>query len=226
MSEEEITLTHAISCELIDSSASDLAVVNAARISFDVEHPEMEAGDDKLIAYLLKGRHGSPFEHNMFKFRVEAPIFTFREHHRHRVGHSYNEMSGRYTKLEPKFYAPECARVQEGKPGHYIYVEAPEKTERLHDVLSSCYGHAWWGYEALLEEGYAKEQARMVLPVGIFTKMIWTCNARSLMHFLGLRAEKSAQAEIQTVAYAAEQALALHMPTTYAAFNANERTAP
>lgn len=186
----------------------------------------MELGDDKLVHFLLRKKHGSPFEHNFFKFRVEAPIFCFREHHRHRIGHSYNEMSGRYTKLEPKFYIPECARVQEGKPGNYFYVEKPVMTTYLHSTLGAAYEFAWNKYEELLEAGYAKEQARMVLPVGIYSRMIWSCNARSLMHFLGLRAEKSAQHEIQLVAGAAETALAKHMPVTYDAFNTYERRAP
>ncbi len=83
-----------ISCEPVDACASDLAVVNSARISFDQEHPELEEGDAQLINYLLSNRHGTPFEHGYFKFRVVAPIFVFREHHRHRAGHSYNEVSG------------------------------------------------------------------------------------------------------------------------------------
>lgn len=225
----ELDFTDAISCELISAHASDLSVINAARISFDHEHQEMEDGDDRLIHYLLKGRHGSPFEHNYFKFKVEAPIFTFREHHRHRVGHSYNEMSGRYTELEPKFYVPKCARVQEGKPGHYIYVEQPEDSAMsalMRIALMDSYAASWDVYRDLLQGGVAKEQARMVLPVGTFTKMIWSCNARSLMHFLGLRAAPTAQQEIQAVAVAAEAALREQMPITYDAFVANGRVAP
>jgi thymidylate synthase (FAD) len=224
-----IDFTDVISCEFVGHMGGDLSVVNAARISFDHEHPEMQEGDDKLIHWLLSKRHGSPFEHNFFKFKVEAPIFTFREHHRHRVGHSYNEMSARYTELEPKFYVPQCARVQHGKPGAYFYIEeeydAP-LSRFLASSLTYSYRTSWSVYQSLLERGIAKEQARMVLPVGIFTKMIWSCNARSLMHFLGLRAEKSAQKEIQTVAYAAEAALEENMPITYEAFIENGRVAP
>lgn len=225
----ELIFTHAINCDLVDSCTSDLSVVNAARISFDNEYPELKEGDDKLINFLLRNHHGTPFEHGYFKFRVEAPIFTFREHHRHRVGHSYNEMSGRYTKLEPKFHLPERARVQEGKPGHYIYVEhEPDSrlTQILHDNLIDAYETCWARYNDLLNHGIAKEQARECLPVGIYTKMIWSCNPRSLMHFLGLRAEKSAQKEIQSVAYTAEDALKTLMPITYESFNNNGRVAP
>lgn len=221
-----IDFTDIISCDLVDACASDLAVVNAARISFDAEHPEMEPSDSGLINYLLKNRHGTPFEHGYFKFRVEAPIFTFREHHRHRAGHSYNEMSGRYTELDPKFYIPENARVQEGKPGHYIYVERPDMNEDLHLKLKYAYEHAWDSYQDLLGMGIAKEQARMVLPLGIYTKMIWSCNPRSLMHFAGLRCAPTAQREIQVVANAAAGALEMHMPVTYASFILNGSVSP
>lgn len=226
MNDTDLIFTEAISCELVDALASDMDVVQAARISFNRED---DVKSTSLIDYLLKNRHGSPFEHGIFRFRVEAPIFTFREHHRHRIGHSYNEMSGRYTELEPKFYIPRTARVQEGRPGHYIYVEQDEYHEMskmMRAVLRHSYSNAWVDYQTLLEEGIAKEQARMVLPVGIFTKMIWTCNPRSLMHFLGLRNAKTAQAEIRMVAEQAEAALKEHMPVTYESFITNGRAAP
>ncbi len=224
-----LEFTDTITCELADATASDLAVVNAARISFDEQHPVMEPGDDKLIDYLLRNRHGTPFEHGFFKFIVEAPIFCFREHHRHRIGHSYNEMSGRYTKLDPTFYVPARARVQQGKPGHYIYVEREPHdpmTMEMEGTVMDAYRVAWAAYEHMLDMGIAKEQARIVLPVGIYTKMVWSCNPRSLMHFLGLRAEKSAQSEIRTVAYAAQAALQKHMPVTFDSFERNGRVAP
>lgn len=216
-----MNFTSDIQCELVDACASDLAVVNAARISFDHEHPQMKEGDDKLISFLLRNRHMSPFEHGYFKFRIEAPIFVFREHHRHRVGQSYNEMSGRYTELESKFYIPETARTQEGKPGQYTFVEQDPKSEItsiMHEVMIESYEHAWESYQFLLRTGVAKEQARMVLPVGIFSKMIWSCNPRSLMHFLGLRLAPNAQKEIRMVAQAAEKHLKDLMPVTYQAF--------
>lgn len=225
----ELDFTDVISCDLVDAYASDLAVVNAARISFDTEHTSINSADAGLINYLLTNRHGTPFEHGYFKFRVEAPIFTFREHHRHRTGHSYNEMSGRYTELEGKFYVPKTARVQEGSPGHYIYVEQEEDaylSGRLGSILRESYWRSWQSYRSLLALGIAKEQARMVLPVGIYSKMIWSCNPRSLMHFLGLRNAPTAQKEIQLVAQAAEAAFEEHMPITFDNFVANGRIAP
>lgn len=225
----DLIFTEAISCELVKSCASDLDVVNAARISVDIEHEIFDVNDEHLIPYLLKNKHGSPFEHGYFKFRAEAPIFVFREHHRHRAGHSYNEMSGRYTELEPKFYVPRCARTQEGKPGHYVYVEHSDEDElsvRMRADVTQAYIECWRRYQKMLSYGIAKEQARIVLPVGIFSKMIWSCNPRSLMHFLGLRNAPTAQAEIRVVAEQAEKALAAAMPHTYEAFIEYGRIAP
>ena len=111
---------------LDDSCADDLSVVNAARVSFNKHHQEMEEGDDKLIGFLLKNRHGTPFEQNFFRFRVKAPIFVFREWHRHRIGISINEWSARYSELKEEFYIPELENVrgQIGKPGNYTYEQA------------------------------------------------------------------------------------------------------
>lgn len=218
-----------ISCEEAGSFASDLAVVNAARISFDHEHTVIDKSDEGLINFLLRERHGTPFEHGYLKFKVEAPIFVFREHHRHRAGHSYNEMSGRYTELEERFFFPKRARIRIGKPGAYSYLERTEDHEQtsfMRGRMMYAYEAAWSSYQAMLKDDIAPEQARMVLPVGIFTKMIWSCNPRSLMHFLSLRAAPAAQQEIQTVAYAAETALAKHMPVTHLAFISNGRRAP
>lgn len=221
--------TEAISCELVKACASDLDVVNAARISVDIEHEIFDVSDAHLIPYLLKNKHGSPFEHGYFKFRVLAPIFVFREHHRHRAGHSYNEMSGRYTELEPKFYVPRCARTQEGKPGRYVYVEHDED-DPLSDLVAECaansYRQCWKAYQYMLRAGIAKEQARIVLPLGIYSKMIWSCNPRSLMHFLSLRNAPTAQSEIRVVAEQAEAALHEAMPHTHAIFVQNGRIAP
>lgn len=210
--------------------ASDLDVVNAARVSYDTEHLEFEDGDDKLIAYLIKNRHGSPFEHGYMKFRIEAPIFVFREWHRHRVGHSYNEMSGRYVELDERFYAPEPEdiRTQEGKTGSYTYaaVRDGDVADEAALIIERTCHHAFQEYKYLLELGVAKEQARCVLPVGTFSQMIWSCNPRSLMHFLGLRNHPRALKEIRDVAAAVEEIFADVMPITHQAFVDNERTAP
>ncbi len=101
--------------------ASDLAVVNGARVSFNSTSDEWTERDGGLIRFLMRDHHGSPFEHGYFRFIVKAPIFVVREHHRHRAGHSYNEWSGRYSKMEAEFYVPDFVRSQVGKPGAYTF---------------------------------------------------------------------------------------------------------
>ncbi|MBA2476648.1 MAG: FAD-dependent thymidylate synthase [Actinobacteria bacterium] len=207
--------------------ASDLAVVNAARVSFNQESEELSDRDVGLIGFLARNRHGSPFEHGYFRFLVKAPIFVVREHHRHRAGHAYNEWSGRYSKLEPEFYVPDYVRTQVGKPGAYSFEPVDEATrERTRRELEETGRRAFEAYERLLEQGVAKEVARGVLPLSTYTKYFWSCNPRSLMHFCGLRNHESAQFEIRQVAAAAESFLERLMPHTHAAFLANCRVAP
>jgi thymidylate synthase (FAD) len=207
--------------------ASDLAVVNGARVSFNDETQEMTDRDAGLIRFLMRERHGSPFEHGYFRFLVKAPIFVVREHHRHRAGHSYNEWSGRYSKLEAEFYVPEFVRTQVGKPGAYTFEAVdPSTREAARAEIEQASSEAFATYERLLEQGVAKEVARSVLPLATYTKYYWSCNPRSLMHFCGLRNHEAAQYEIRQYAAAAEEFLAELMPVTHAAFVENARRAP
>jgi thymidylate synthase (FAD) len=207
--------------------ASDLAVVNGARVSFNSESQELTERDGGLIRFLMRERHGSPFEHGYFRFLVKAPIFVVREHHRHRAGHSYNEWSGRYSKLEAEFYVPEFVRTQVGKPGAYTFEPVDEATrEATRREIEEAAARAFETYERLLEQGVAKEVARSVLPLATYTKYYWSCNPRSLMHFCGLRNHDAAQYEIRQYAAAAESFLAELMPITHEAFVANDRNAP
>ncbi len=207
--------------------ASDLAVVNGARVSFNQESDEFSERDAGLIRFLIRERHGSPFEHGYFRFLVKAPLFVVREHHRHRAGHSYNEWSGRYAKMDAEFYVPENVRTQVGKPGAYSFEPVDDETrEATRREIEENAERAFEAYERLLEQGVAKEVARTVLPLSTYTKYYWSCNPRSLMHFCGLRNHESAQFEIRQYAAAAESFLERLMPITHAAFVANERTAP
>jgi thymidylate synthase (FAD) len=207
--------------------ATDLAVVNAARVSFNVASDEMSERDEGLIRFLMRERHGTPFEHGYFRFLVKAPIFVVREHHRHRAGHSYNEWSGRYSKLEAEYYVPDYVRTQVGKPGAYSFepVEPAVRDAARTEIAAAADG-AFAAYERMLEQGVAKEVARTVLPLAMYTKYFWSCNPRSLMHFCSLRNSEHAQFEIREYARAAESFLQRLMPVTHAAFVANERTAP
>ncbi len=187
----------------------------------------MTERDEGLIRFLMRNRHGSPFEHGYFRFIVKAPIFVVREHHRHRAGHSYNEWSGRYSKMEPEFYVPDFVRTQVGKPGAYTFEPVDESTRAgTRREIEEQARSAFTAYERILEQGVAKEVARSVLPLCLYTKYLWSCNPRSLMHFCSLRNSDDAQFEIRQYAAAAESFLEQHMPVTHAAFVANNRTAP
>ena len=213
---------------LDDAMASDLSVVNAARVSFARRKDEMEEADEGLIRFLMRDRHGTPFEHNSFRFHIRAPIFIAREWMRHRVG-SFNEFSMRYAKATDEFYVPDAddVRSQVGKPGAYSFEPvSPELAEQTREELRAVYDQAYATYERLVEAGVARELARSVMPVGAYTEFFWTINARSLMNFVSLRAAETAQREIRRYADACETFLAERMPVTHAAFVAAGRVAP
>jgi thymidylate synthase (FAD) len=230
-----------VTVELVKHTAGDSDVLWAARVSTAGEQSLEELHKDPerskgLINYLMRDRHGSPFEHNSMTFFISAPIFVFREFMRHRVGWSYNEESGRYRELQPVFYVPGQDRklVQEGRPGKYVFIDgSPEQHKVVSEAMIDSYRRSYETYQEMLAEGIAREVARAVLPVGLFSSMYATCNARSLMHFLGLRTQHELakvgsfpQREIEMVGEKMEQHWAKLMPLTYAAFNANGRVAP
>ena len=208
--------------------ASDLSVVNGARVSFARRKEEMDDSDEGLIRFLMRDRHGTPFEHNAFRFHVRCPLFVAREWFRHRVG-SFNEFSMRYAKASDEFYVPEPedVRSQVGKPGAYSFetVDA-ELAEQTREELQAVYDAAYETYTRLVELGVARELARLAMPMGAYTEFFWTVNARSLMNFVSLRAAETAQREIRRYAEACERFLAEKMPVTYSAFVENNRVAP
>lgn len=213
---------------LDDFMADDLSVVNSARVSFGNRHTEMEPGDDKLINFLMRDHHGTPFEHNAFRFHVKLPIFVAREWVRHRIG-SFNEMSGRYTTLPAQWYVPllENVRTRVGKPGNYTYEPVPTEIgdnylRRLTDDCERSYRNYKWS----LNDGVALEVARNFLHVNHYTEWYWTVNARSMMNFLTLRNASTAQWEIQQYAKLVEISFEEVMPVTYASFVDNGRVAP
>ena len=213
---------------LDDAMATDLSVVNAARVSFARRKDVMDESDEGLIRFLMRDRHGTPFEHNAFRFHIRAPIFVAREWFRHRVG-SFNEFSMRYARATDDFYVPdpEDVRSQVGKPGSYSFEPLPaEVAETARDELRAVYEAAYAAYERLVELGVARELARCAIPVGAYTEFYWTVNARALMNFLSLRAAETAQREIRRYAEACETLFAERMPVTYGAFVAAGRVAP
>lgn len=234
-----IKIQSTIGVELVRHTADDQSVADAARVStlgarIGEDAPGLSIGG--LINFLMRDRHGTPFEHNSMTFRVHAPIFVFREWHRHRVGWSYNEESGRYKELEPVFYMPARDRnlIQTGKPGAYTFEPGtPQMHSMTEDTMGDAYETAWEAYRLLLEDGVAREVARMVLPVGIYSTMYATCNARSLMHFLSLRTKDEMakvpsfpQREIEMAAEQMEELWAELMPITHGYFIKHGRVAP
>ena len=226
--------------ELVRAAASDADVIFAARVSTKGESVREDNDTDRarssgLINYLMRARHGSPFEHSSLTFYVQAPIFVFRELMRHRVA-SYNEESGRYRELRPVFYVPGPERklVQEGKAGHYVLVDGtPGQHELAGEATRRACEHAYAAYLEMLQAGIAREVARGVLPVAIYSSAYVTMNARALMNFLSLRTKREdsrfpsfPQREIEMVAEQMEAEWARLMPLTHAAFEAHGRVAP
>jgi thymidylate synthase (FAD) len=196
-----IEIVRSVSAELVSFDGSDKQICKAARVSTGKDTTEFDATRNRgLIRYLMLNKHGSPFEHGSMTFRVEAPIFVWREHMRHRIGFSYNEESGRYKKLEPRFYVPEMARTQSGKPGHYQISDDQDLTKLMVTHLRFNARDAYMRYEDMLNAGIAREVARMVLPVNLMSSAYVTCNPRSLMNFLELRMSEQAQTEIRNLA--------------------------
>jgi len=238
-----ITFRSDIDVTLMDSMATDASVIAAARVSTQgadsAEFWDMDPAESKgLIKFLARNRHGTPFEHNSFVFRVTAPIFVYREWHRHRVGWSYNEESGRYKTLEPAFYLPGTDRklIEKpgSKPGNYEYVPgtAAQHDWLVQDMMEDCV-NLYTRYQDRLWRGYAKEVARMTLPVNIYSSMYATCNARSLMAFLSLRTERDdavfpskPMREIAMASEEMERIFAETMPITWAAFEEFGRVGP
>ncbi len=234
-----------ISVRLIQSMGGDHMVVAAAKVStcgVDAEQfalPEFGGDNAGLINYLMKHRHGTPFEHSAMTFFVHAPIFVWREWHRHRIGFSYNEESGRYKQLDPTFYVPDRERpmmkVDGWKPGRPKFLRCDDdvKFEKLVSNLKDDYDRSYKHYLENLEMGFDPGLARDGLNVGIYSGCWVTCNPRSLMAFLSLRVHDPESTfvsyplwEIDMAARACEQVLKEGWPLTHAAFLAQGRVSP
>lgn len=234
----EIKYKSDVDVELIHTVGSDAGIAQAAWVSnyggdIPTEKAERIPG---LINFLMRDRHGTPFEHNSLTFRVAAPLFVFYEMHRHRVGWSYNEESARYRTLDPVFYVPRPERAlrQIGSPGKYTF-EQGNYSERAiaYGAHRRIAQNAWGEYKALLENGIAREVARNVLPVSIYKTQYATCNIRSLMAFLSLRwAHELSKVptfpldEIQMVAKKMDSLAREKFPLTFESFDANGRIGP
>lgn len=234
-----------IKVKVIQAMGSDAMLAAAAWVSTSAEAGIERAADKPedvvgVINYLLKHRHGTPFEHSAITFYVHAPIFVWREWHRHRIGFSYNEESGRYKQLDPVFYIPDRERpmmkVDSWKPGRPKFTRCEDDAiyAKLCLNLQTAYMMSYEQYESNLRLGIDPGLARDCLPVGIYSGCWVTCNPRSLMAFLSLRTHEPERAtqvsyplwEIDIAARVCEKALETGWPITHAAFNANGRVAP
>jgi thymidylate synthase (FAD) len=207
----------------------ELTVVNCARVSFGKQKTVMDEDDLRLLRYLIKNKHFSPFRHVMFRFHIKAPEFVMRQWYKHIIGaewssagayapfHAWNEISGRYVPLT-EFYVPDQWRKQStnSKQGSSGFFEtdnefAPQYNEYI-DQMSKL-------YNSFIELGVAKEQARILLPLSVYTETIWTCSFQAVMNFLELRLDPHAQLEIQEFAKAIEEIVVAHMPNVVEVWN-------
>lgn len=227
--------------DLIDHMGNDTAIVKAARVSLKganevyLKNEELGRRESGLINYLIREKHGSPFEHTSMTFYVKAPIFVFREFQRHRMA-SYNEMSGRYTQLPGEFYLPGDLRPLINVGTSSKPLMAPGTEDQHYEMCSDAvevYELAWTKYHKMLNNGIANELARIVLPVGIFSQMYVTMNLRGLFNFLSLRTQEEGavhisrpQYEIEQVARRMEEQASKLFPAAFAAYNENGRVAP
>lgn len=213
---------------LVDAMGTDLSVARAARVSYDAawRAGEDQGSDHRLIHYLWKNRHTTPFEAVSFTFEIKAPIFVFRQWHRHRTW-SYNELSARYRELPEEFYVPdpELIGVQSAtsKQARDITESDGDLLDRRRieaDMARECMAHAFSRYQILIGAGWPRELARSVLPVATYSHMFATVNLLNLLKFLTLRCDGHAQYEIRVYAEAMRELIRPVVPVCVSAWEA------
>ena len=223
------------SVEYVDHMGTDLTIVNSARVSFGKHKTDLDSKDLKLSDYLVKHRHTSTFEHNLITFRFVVPLFIRSQHHRHRTW-SYNEISRRYTDADLRFYEPSVYRTQhksnrqasnEDAINPEIEIEVGQGQTTGHyfgtakKVVTAYHKDALRLFDALLDAGVCREQARGVLPQNLYTEYYGTTNLSNLMKFIDLRTHAGAQWEIQRVANACLEIAQSLWPYAVAAYSSN-----
>lgn len=231
MTDTGIEFVDSMSVELVKTDFDDKTPVLAARTS-TIGAESTFAERAGLINALIRDKHGVPFEHMSITFRIEAPLFVWPQIQQHRTGTSLSRESGRYRELKPRFYVPPRDRpiIQVGKPMDY---QIESGTEDQHGCMAQDISYlseeAWGVYKGLLEDGVAREVARMVLPMNTMSVGVMTFNARSLMYFLQLRTYEAGshpQYEIARIAYEMAEYFHVSAPETYWAFSTNGWRAP
>jgi len=209
--------------ELVDTLGDDLTPVNAARVSFGGRSETFEEKDRKLSKFLIKHKHFSPFRHQHCMFIIKAPEFVMRQWYKHVVGiettsnhptkdHAWNEISGRYVPYD-EFYMPTEFRKQsdDNKQASDGLIEDQKNTKLL---WTSAQQHSISAYKEMLKRGMAKEQARSILPLTVYTKVWWTASFQSIMNFIELRDEPTSQVEIQDYAKVLKEIMLKTFPET------------
>ena len=217
-----------VRCE--ETLGNEVTIVNAARVSFGKRKETMDDQDDKLLGYLLKHKHYSPFRHVMFRFHLKAPEFVMRQCYKHVVGcewtsthptqlHGWNEISGRYVE-SLEFYSPETWRKQSDskKQGSDGFVEDQQdvRLDFRHGMQT-----IFSKYRLLLSKGVATEQARIILPLNLYTEVIWTTSLQALFHFVDLRLDEHAQYEIREYAKVFAEFLKESFPRVWTHYEAS-----
>lgn len=203
--------------ELLEVMGSDLTVVNAARVSFNKESKEMCEADAKLIRYLAKHKHVTPFFHPQIRMRIKMPIFVAREWYRHQIGFARNEVSRRYVDETPEVYAPKELRARDPKLKQGSKMESIDENERVAEAMEVALHSAVESYNALLEANVAPEVARMVLPQSMYTEFIETGSLAAYARLCALRLDPTAQFEIRLYAQAVSELLKEAFPVSWAA---------
>lgn len=219
--------------ELVDALGSDLTVVNAARVSFGKRKTELDAKDEKLINFLAKHEHWSPFRHVQLQFHCRVPEFIARQWYKHVVGiaytegasvdHAWNEISLRYVDASGfQFYEPSGFRQQsENNKQASLDDTVADPDNRLKEAYEHQCQQALRLYHELINSGVAREQARGVLPLSIYTEFYWTASLQALTNFIRLRKHQGAQYEIRLYAEALERLTELVVPVSYRALLTN-----
>lgn len=186
---------------LLRVSGTDLDIANAARVSYRRKSDQFGEADERLIRMLIEHGHMTPFEQTYLQFRVKAPIFVVRQWMRHRIGVSYNEASGRYTEFSGEYYMPKTWRVPDPQNRHAVTVDMvlPD-AEDLQTTYKKTVDYCLQTYKRLIDAGVVKELARGLLPLCMYTEFMFSCNMRSLLHFVALRDDIHAQWEIRQYA--------------------------
>jgi thymidylate synthase (FAD) len=203
--------------ELLDTFGSDLTVVNAARVSFNKESTEFSEKDAKLVTYLAKHNHVTPFFHPQVQMRLKMPIFVAREWFRHQIGFARNEVSRRYVDYEPEFYIPKICRERDPKLKQGSKDESVRDNALCISAMKETTDKACFIYTALLKEGVCPEQARMVLPQSMYTEFIETGSLAAYARLCNLRLDPSAQKEIREYADAVVALLQPKFPVSWKA---------